>query len=145
MTVEDHRLSLVWATTTLSPIGIKCFGQTQSYYSLRLSSTHHLHFTDLFHPRTFITGTEFPNSFRSIGQYIWKVDSSLGVNVYVVQFFPDCCQYRISCGKCRIGKVCRHMVSCTCEDYMNQHLCKHMHALIVQHPELLEVIPGISE
>ena len=28
---------------------------------------------------------------------------------------------------------------------MNQHLCKHMHTLIVQHPELLEVISGISE
>ena len=28
---------------------------------------------------------------------------------------------------------------------MNQHLCKHMHTLIVQHPELLEVTPGISE
>ena len=28
---------------------------------------------------------------------------------------------------------------------MNQHLCKHMHVLIVQHPELLEVTPGISE
>ena len=28
---------------------------------------------------------------------------------------------------------------------MNQHLCKHMHATFVQHPELLKVIPGISE
>lgn len=41
----------------------------------------------------------------------------------------ESCDYKV---KCLVCKVCIHMFSCTCSDYLIKHnLCKHIHAVIM--------------
>lgn len=40
---------------------------------------------------------------------------------------PDCIP---QCCELQCGYLCRHMVQCTCLDYVHGHLCKHAHKVI---------------
>lgn len=63
----------------------------------------------------------------------YEVKSSDGVSTYVVTICGIQCSHKTSCiPQCTASEcqyLCRHMISCTCWDYQEGHLCKHCHKI----------------
>lgn len=75
----------------------------------------------------------------------WLVNSETSEPIsYVVLFTPHECHNFSSCLKCRICGICRHVMSCGCEDFAGGHLCKHVHAVMLCNPDLIQQLPAGS-
>lgn len=64
----------------------------------------------------------------------FKPDGVADNRYYDVQILGDICK-EVRCLPCRVCKVCRHMLKCSCYDYtINDNVCKHIHACISRNP-----------
>ena len=61
----------------------------------------------------------------------YEVQSSDRDKVYSVYILSDSCSQKPNCiPQCHehtCSYLCRHMMKCTCIDYVQGHLCKHVH------------------
>ena len=65
-------------------------------------------------------------NFQVVDNNHYQVNSSSGKDVYSVIKTAQECSQRPNCiPQCTCEYLCRHVMTCTCADYVQGHLCKH--------------------
>ena len=71
---------------------------------------------------------------KVVGENQYQVHSTEQDNMYIVHVQARKClqqpQCTPQCNESECGYLCRHMVQCTCTDYIHGHLCKHAHKVM---------------
>ena len=91
--------------------------------------------------------TTFNFLYQAISSNTWYIPSFSGIstNGYLVTNVTDSCAECTDSMLCKKGEckhLCRHMYLCSCYDYNNGHLCKHIHRV---HSSIGRIVPPESD